>query len=222
MVSESRSLSGLVGRVWDSDELMWSNGKAGVGDDKPPQPFAPNRMVAKEADARLDAAFDRSLAGRDVDRRGWQILDTLASSPTPRDELVASLTAFDSPALPGRRRPHEARGRPVHPSAQGRVPVVSESSPSAGRVVRRHHRSPARLGSHLPVPVPRTHLPVFVSSGALFTACPDGPGRAANPTYRLTAYRALLNRCEGRPTVPEERVPVPCRWGSMARRKVSF
>ena len=31
----------------------------------------------KEADARLDAAFDRTLAGRDVDRRGWQVLATL-------------------------------------------------------------------------------------------------------------------------------------------------
>ena len=52
----------------------------------------------KEADARLDAAFDRSLAGRDVDRRGWQVLATLARRSTPREEVVASLAAFDSPA----------------------------------------------------------------------------------------------------------------------------
>jgi hypothetical protein len=37
-----------------------------------------------------------------------------------------------------------------------------------------------------------------------------------------TYYRAGRNRCDGRPTVPEDRVPVPCRWGSVARRKVSF
>ena len=36
------------------------------------------------------------------------------------------------------------------------------------------------------------------------------------------AYRVRRKRCEGRPTVPEDIVPVPCRWGSMARRKVSF
>jgi hypothetical protein len=65
-------------------------------------PRGPSRPIGwwlKEADARLDAAFDRHLLGRNVDRRGWQILATLARNPTPRDELVASLTAFDSPAV---------------------------------------------------------------------------------------------------------------------------
>lgn len=52
----------------------------------------------KEADARLDAAFDRSFDGRNVDRRGWQILASLARRPTRRSDLVASLAAFDSPA----------------------------------------------------------------------------------------------------------------------------
>jgi hypothetical protein len=42
------------------------------------------------------------------------------------------------------------------------------------------------------------------------------------PRELTSAYRARLNRCEGRPMVPEERVPVPRRCGSMARRKVSF
>ncbi len=65
-------------------------------------PHNPSRPIGwwiKEADARLDAAFDRSLKDRNVDRRGWQVLATLARRPTPRDELVASLTAFDSPAV---------------------------------------------------------------------------------------------------------------------------
>ena len=51
----------------------------------------------KEAAARLDAAFERSLKGSNVDRRGWQLLASLARRPTPRAELVSSLAAFDSP-----------------------------------------------------------------------------------------------------------------------------
>lgn len=52
----------------------------------------------KEADAQLDAAFDRSLEGRSVDRRAWQILASLARSPAGREDLVTTLAAFDSPA----------------------------------------------------------------------------------------------------------------------------
>ncbi|MDP8907614.1 MAG: hypothetical protein M3N47_00540, partial [Chloroflexota bacterium] len=48
----------------------------------------------KEADARLDAAFDRQLQSRNVDRRGWQVLASLARRPTSRSELIASLAAF--------------------------------------------------------------------------------------------------------------------------------
>jgi len=53
----------------------------------------------KEADSRLDAAFDRRLAGRNVDRRGWQVLASLARRPARRSELVASLAAFDHPTV---------------------------------------------------------------------------------------------------------------------------
>ncbi|MGA8210972.1 MAG: hypothetical protein WB441_05435 [Nocardioidaceae bacterium] len=49
----------------------------------------------KEADSRLDAAFDRSLAEQPVDRRGWQVLATLTRRPTPAEEVVAELSAFD-------------------------------------------------------------------------------------------------------------------------------
>lgn len=51
----------------------------------------------KEADSRLDAAFDSRLQGRNVDRRGWQVLASLARRPTSRSDLVNSLTAFDAP-----------------------------------------------------------------------------------------------------------------------------
>lgn len=49
----------------------------------------------KEADGQLNAAFDRALAGTGIDRRGWQILSTLASGPKSHAELVASLAPFD-------------------------------------------------------------------------------------------------------------------------------
>lgn len=53
----------------------------------------------KEADARLDAAFDVALSAQGADRRGWQVLATLARSPATRADLVASLAPFDEPAV---------------------------------------------------------------------------------------------------------------------------
>ena len=54
----------------------------------------------KEADARINAAFDSALDGSPVDRRGWQVLNSLAQQPTSRAGLVASLGSFDSaPAI---------------------------------------------------------------------------------------------------------------------------
>ena len=49
----------------------------------------------KEANTRLDAAFDDALQNTGVDRRGWQVLDSLARGPVSRAELVDSLAAFD-------------------------------------------------------------------------------------------------------------------------------
>jgi len=67
-----------------------------VSDQQPPQ--RPIGWWLKEADARLDAAFDRSLTGRGVDRRAWQVLATLARSTATRGEVVAGLAAFDDAA----------------------------------------------------------------------------------------------------------------------------
>jgi len=53
----------------------------------------------KEADARLDAAFDSTLRTQGVDRRGWQVLATLARSSTRRVDVVAALASFDEPAV---------------------------------------------------------------------------------------------------------------------------
>jgi hypothetical protein len=53
----------------------------------------------KEADALLDATFEDALRGTGVDRRGWQVLASLAKRPTSRDDLVVSLAAFDAPSL---------------------------------------------------------------------------------------------------------------------------
>ncbi|HWT24085.1 MAG TPA: hypothetical protein VN213_11315 [Solirubrobacteraceae bacterium] len=51
----------------------------------------------KEADARLDAAFARELAAFGVDRRGWQVLASLAAGPSTREQLAAALAPFDAP-----------------------------------------------------------------------------------------------------------------------------
>lgn len=53
----------------------------------------------KEADARLDAAFETCLSTRGADRRSWQVLATLARSPALRKDLIASLASFDEPAV---------------------------------------------------------------------------------------------------------------------------
>jgi aminopeptidase N len=50
----------------------------------------------KEADARLEQAFDRALAAAGRTRREWQVLNTLAERPTPTDDLVAALAPFAS------------------------------------------------------------------------------------------------------------------------------
>ena len=52
----------------------------------------------KAADARIEAAFDRALHGSGVDRRGWQVLSSLAAGPLGEAQLVDSLTLFDPPA----------------------------------------------------------------------------------------------------------------------------
>lgn len=53
----------------------------------------------KEADARLDAAFDAVLESTNVDRRGWQVLASLSRGPTPRAQLVNALASFDPPSV---------------------------------------------------------------------------------------------------------------------------
>lgn len=53
----------------------------------------------KEADAQLDAAFDRALDGFPLDRRAWQVLSTVARRPSGEVELAAALAAFDPPQV---------------------------------------------------------------------------------------------------------------------------
>ena len=48
----------------------------------------------KEADARLDNAFDQALRGSGVDRRGWQVLSSLSRGPVSQEELLTSLGSF--------------------------------------------------------------------------------------------------------------------------------
>lgn len=48
----------------------------------------------KEADARIDAAFDRALGRLGLDRRGWQILATLARQASTQRDVAAALSRF--------------------------------------------------------------------------------------------------------------------------------
>lgn len=52
----------------------------------------------KEADARIDAAFDVALAGTGLDRRRWQILTWLSRAPSSVEEVVSQLGIFDEAA----------------------------------------------------------------------------------------------------------------------------
>ena len=64
---------------------------------KQPEPARPLGWWLKEADARLDDAFDRAFATVGRTRREWQVLNTLAARPTARDDLAAALSAFSPP-----------------------------------------------------------------------------------------------------------------------------
>lgn len=52
----------------------------------------------KEADARIDAAFDAALAGTGLDRRRWQILTWLSRAPSSVEEVISQLGIFDDAA----------------------------------------------------------------------------------------------------------------------------
>ena len=52
----------------------------------------------KEADARLDTAFEQAVTPHGIDRRGWQVLASVARAPKQRHEIVTALTPFDDHA----------------------------------------------------------------------------------------------------------------------------
>ena len=59
--------------------------------------FRPIGWWLKEADARLEEAFDVRLRAHGVtSRRGWQVLASAARAPIRRVDLVADLSSFDS------------------------------------------------------------------------------------------------------------------------------
>ncbi len=49
----------------------------------------------KEADGRIEAAFDGALEGTGVDRRTWQVLTSLGRGPMSLEALAAALGSFD-------------------------------------------------------------------------------------------------------------------------------
>ena len=62
--------------------------------ERDPQP-RPIGWWLKEADRRLDAAFDRALGAHGIDRRGWQAFTLVAERPRPTAEVVDALATFD-------------------------------------------------------------------------------------------------------------------------------
>jgi hypothetical protein len=52
----------------------------------------------KEADARIDEAFDRALLQTGLDRRRWQLLASLSRGPADQRDLTAALRRFDAAA----------------------------------------------------------------------------------------------------------------------------
>jgi hypothetical protein len=62
--------------------------------------FRPIGWWLKEADGRLEAAFDLRLRAYGVtSRRGWQVLASAARAPVRRADLVADLSSFDAAAV---------------------------------------------------------------------------------------------------------------------------
>lgn len=52
----------------------------------------------KEADARIDGTFERALRRHGLDRRGWQVLNTVARGPSTRHGIAAALSRFGDDA----------------------------------------------------------------------------------------------------------------------------
>lgn len=52
----------------------------------------------KEADGRIDGAFDRALGLRGLDRRRWQVLASLARGSMAQADVAAALSRFDDDA----------------------------------------------------------------------------------------------------------------------------
>ena len=62
----------------------------------PSEGYRPIGWWLKEADARLEHAFDVRLRAHGVtSRRGWQVLASVARAPVARSELVGELATFD-------------------------------------------------------------------------------------------------------------------------------
>jgi DNA-binding MarR family transcriptional regulator len=97
----------------------------------------------KEADARIDAAFDRALGPAGLDRRRWQLLASLSRGPADQGDLAGALRRFDDRAdvdvvvgdlidtglvtrEPDGRLALTAHGATIHARAAEEVAVVRE------------------------------------------------------------------------------------------------
>lgn len=103
-------------------------------------PRRPLGWWLKEADARIEGAFDAALKGTGINRRGWQVLSSLAREPMRQDEVTAALGRFDDDEtlshvvsdLKSRGLVNDAGGR-LQLTDQG-VAVQRELAPKVERV----------------------------------------------------------------------------------------
>ncbi len=63
-------------------------------------PVKPLGYWLKHIDNELEAAFDKLLAGEDVSRRQWQVLNTIASGARSVEAIDTAARPFLSPEMP--------------------------------------------------------------------------------------------------------------------------
>jgi hypothetical protein len=83
----------------------------------------PIGLVLRTLDRLIDERFDRTLTGRGVTRRQWQLLNTLAGGPATLDTLTAAVAAFLDRSAGETADPTSTRWWPAAPSPGTAAPT---------------------------------------------------------------------------------------------------